>query len=240
MPLFSRSALLDWLYPPACALCETPLRKGSHLCPSCRDQLPALPANSCTTCGQTFDGQMSAPSYCSNCANLKPAFDFATAAIKSNEEAIALIHHFKLRKHIELGQDLAQIGVQAFRQNTRLQAMTSPILIPVPLHGGRLRSRRFNQAEILSRALSEALELPHLKALKRVRPTPRQATLTRKDRLKNLHKAFELATEPSPLEGKNLVLIDDVLTTGSTAHQCSRVLRQAKPANIAVFTIVRA
>ena len=112
--------------------------------------------------------------------------------------------------------------------------------MPVPLHGSRLRSRRFNQAELIARSLSIELEIPLVKALKRVLPTNRQATLSRKERLQNLRNAFQLRIPVEKIADRNLILIDDVFTTGSTAQECARVLQKANPKTIAVFTIVRA
>ena len=240
MPLFSASPLLDWIYPPICALCETPLRGGRNLCSPCAQSLPLLTPHRCLKCGQEFDGAIPPPQGCPNCQDMKPAFDFATAALKATDDSIALIHQLKLLKRPEIGHDLAELAVGAFREDARLSKLTHPLLIPVPLHGQRLRSRRFNQAEVIARALSEELDLDLLCALRRVRPTPRQATLSRKERLKNLRKAFKVSTSPEKLRNRHLVLIDDVFTTGATAQECARSLRATQPASIAVFTIVRA
>lgn len=171
---------------------------------------------------------------------MKPAFDFATAALKATDDSIKLIHQLKLLKRPELGHDLAQLASSHFKNDPRLGKLKNPILIPVPLHGQRLRSRRFNQAEVIARSLAEQLDLELLFALKRVRPTERQATLSRKERLKNLSKAFQISASPEILATRNLVIIDDVFTTGSTAQECARILRTTNPTTISVFTIVRA
>lgn len=240
MPLLPKSPLLDWIYPPGCALCYTPLRRGKNLCASCAEDLPALSANCCQRCGQSFDGNLSAPVSCPNCITLKPSFDFATAAVKSNEASILLVHQFKLLKHPELGHDLASVMAQAYRRDSRLASIADPLLIPVPLHGSRLRSRQFNQAAILTQFLAKELEMDSEEALKRKQATLRQATLSRRQRLKNLRKAFQLRVEPARLADRNIILIDDVFTTGSTAQECARALKVAKPASIVVFTMVRA
>ena len=202
--------------------------------------MPRLPDSSCLKCGQTFDGALTAPNQCPNCLDLKPQFDFATAALKSNDDTISLIHHLKLLKRPELSEDLVQIAVPEFRNETRFTDLDNPIVIPVPLHGQRYRERGFNQAETLARPLARELQFDFLNALKRVRATPRQATLSRRERLKNLKKAFQLRVNPEKLTDRNLIIIDDVFTTGSTTQECARALRLAKPRKIAVFTIVRA
>lgn len=240
MLLFKKLALLDWLYPPCCALCQQALRRGSNLCQPCREDLLRPSESCCQRCGQHFDGVIPAPESCPNCDTLKPAFDFAVAALRSNEESLSLIHQYKLLKRPELGDDLALLALPIFRNDPRLQELENPILVPVPLHGGRLRSRGFNQAELIALSLSIELDIPLLRALKRIRPTERQATLSRKERLKNLNKAFVLSIPPEKLADRNLILVDDVFTTGSTAHACARALRKAHPKTIALFTIIRA
>ena len=240
MSLFSASPLLDWIYPPICALCETPLRRGRNLCLPCAQGLPLLTPHRCLKCGQEFEGAIPPPQGCPNCQDMKPAFDFATAALKATDDSLSLIHQLKLLKRPELGHDLAQLAVDAFREDARLGKLIDPLLIPVPLHGQRLRTRRFNQAEVIARSLSEELGIALLPALRRIRPTQRQATLSRKERLKNLRKAFQISISPEKLRNRSLVLVDDVLTTGATAQECARILRTAQPASIAVFTIVRA
>ena len=235
-----RTPLLDWLYPSTCALCRTSLRNGSNLCQPCSQSLPKVRPHACLTCGQDFDGSLEAPSSCPNCINERPAFNFATAALRKSESALTLIHQFKLLRRPELGTDLASLCAERFRNEHRFRELVSPLLIPIPLHGSRLRSRGFNQALELSRPLAKELTIPHLEALKRVRPTERQATLTRKQRLKNLNRAFQVRSSAKELEEKDLILIDDVFTTGSTVHECARALLPSKPRSISVLTVLRA
>ncbi|MDP0492628.1 MAG: ComF family protein [Verrucomicrobiota bacterium JB023] len=233
--------ILDWLYPPSCALCEAPLSGGVHLCAPCRASLPPLPPVHCRTCAHPFDGAITNPERCHSCEAIKPAFDFATSALVSNEESINLIHQFKLLKRPELAPDLARIAASSFPNHPRLAAFRNPLLVPVPLHPRRLRERGFNQAAELSSHLSRLLDISTQSVLRRVVNTPRQATLSRKQRLRNLRKAFQLRTpRGDDLSAFDLVLIDDVFTTGSTVHECARILRTARPRSIAVFTIVRA
>ena len=183
---------------------------------------------------------MAAPTNCPNCLADQPAFDFATAALRKSESALHLIHQFKLLRRPELGEDLAHLCAQRFHNDQRLVELPAPLLIPIPLHGSRLRSRGFNQALELSKPLARELGIPHLGALKRIRATDRQATLTRKQRLKNLNKAFQIRVSSKELFNRDLILIDDVFTTGSTVHECARILRSVNPRTIAVLTVLRA
>ena len=112
-------------------------------------------------------------------------------------------------------------------------------VIPVPLHPVRLRERSFNQAELLARAVSKRLELPCREDLLiRCRATLPQAELTKNQRIQNVRGAFDLRPDPN-LQGKNLLLVDDVLTTGSTAETCAALLKSAGARRVLVLTAVR-
>jgi ComF family protein len=113
------------------------------------------------------------------------------------------------------------------------------VIVPVPLYPLRERERGFNQAWLLVQALSREREIPSArKALARVRATETQTHLDRQERMANLHGAF-VARETGRIAGKRVLLVDDVLTTGSTANECARVLRKAGATSVLVFTVAR-
>ena len=112
------------------------------------------------------------------------------------------------------------------------------MLVPVPLHWQRYMQRGYNQSEVLAKMLAKYLNIPVKSPLKRIRHTTRQATLSREERLKNLKDAFAVP-HPEKVSGKTVLLIDDVLTTGSTLHACAEALRLAGASDIKVFTAAR-
>jgi len=113
------------------------------------------------------------------------------------------------------------------------------VIVPVPLYSIRERERGFNQAWLLVRALSREWGIPAArKALTRVRATETQTHLDRQERMANLHGAF-VASNPGVIFGKQVLLVDDVLTTGSTANECARVLRKAGATSVLVLTLAR-
>lgn len=112
-------------------------------------------------------------------------------------------------------------------------------LVPVPLHARRLRERRFNQSAELARTLAKLSGLPVLDLLHRSRYTTAQATLTRKQRLENLAGAFTLKPRAPQNIPSHILLVDDVFTTGSTAHECALALKKAGAHRIAVLTVAR-
>ncbi len=234
---------LDVLYPAECGLCQTPLTHGRALCDNCRDDLPKLRAPFCLTCGESYNGEIDTPFTCPNCSALKLAFDFARPATCLDPRTRELIHRLKYGRELHLAADLGQLAFGAFDDPRLAPALAEGWpLIPVPLHRRRLQERHFNQAEEISRSLSRLTGLPIIKALKRTRHTPHQTTLTRRQRLENLRGAFAITAAGRRhirQFSNGAVLIDDVLTTGSTVHECAKTLRRAGLKQICVVTVMR-
>lgn len=186
-----------------------------------------------------FEGVVAQPFLCPNCQQLDFSFDFARAALRNTSENHQLIIDHKYLKQFYLAGELARYCEEAMNQDPRLPSLPAPVLIPVPLHWKRKWQRGFNQAEEISRTLSKLAHIPSHNALKRRRNTQTQTKLGRSKRLHNLDGAFKLRSLPKHF--RTAILIDDVLTTGSTAEACARVLRKHAPQleNIVVLTALR-
>jgi ComF family protein len=237
------SRVLDLIYPPSCALCSEGLRDGRSLCSPCRESLPRLTAPFCSVCGEGFDGLIDGVFECPNCRDLSFAFEFARPALFYDERAMGLIHRLKYSREVHVARELGALAAEAFEDPRLAEARSGNWpLIPVPLHRSRFQHRHFNQSAEIARVLAMATGLPMLKALKRIRRTETQTRLSRSQRLANLRAAFSLtgaglkfsATKPS-----GAVLIDDVFTTGSTVHECARVLRRGGVQKVVVVTVMR-
>lgn len=243
------TALLDLIYPRRCEACESALDHGRcdearWLCDDCLRQLPRLEAPFCEKCGQPYDGAITGSFRCGNCADLKLHFECSISAYRAEKTVRELIHRFKYQHELHLSGLLGHL-LQKTLHDPRLAAadMSQWTLVPVPLHHARQREREYNQAWELCRALSRHSGIPALDALKRVRPTTPQASLSRHQRIENLHRAFEVKNSVrshSRLKGRNILLVDDVLTTGSTTSECARVLRKkAGVGRVVVITVAR-
>jgi ComF family protein len=153
-----------------------------------------------------------------------------------------MIHQFKYEHQIHLRAALAWLLEKALEE-PRIAAEKGWILTPVPLHRRRQREREFNQAEELARLVSASRGLPLVRGLRRVRYTSTQARLDRAERLGNLKNAFALsalARWRGAYSGAKVLLVDDVFTTGATAHECARVLKQQGGAQrVVVVTVAR-
>ncbi len=230
--------LRDAVYPGVCSLCGEGAGGGACLCRGCADSLPGLGEHHCATCGEVFDGEPAPGFSCPNCRDQDFAFDFARPALRRSDGALELVHALKYGRRLELGRELAALALRAF-DDPRLDAARDGCwpLVPVPLHRSRRRWRHFNQAEEIARPLARLTGLPVSLALRRVRRTTAQTRLTRHERQRNLRGAFRVVPGREPAAGA--VLVDDVFTTGSTAHECARVLRRAGAQNVVVVTVMR-
>ena len=235
--------MLDLLYPPECALCGANLTCGRALCEACDDDLPRLAEPFCQTCVEMFPGNIDGPFACPNCSDQLFAFEFARPAMVRDERTLDLIHRLKYAREIHLAAELGRIARESFADPRLAPAVAGKWpLVPVPLHRKRLRHRHFNQAEEIARALAKHSGAPVLHALRRTRQTETQTLLSRKQRMGNLRGAFELTRhgrrwiDAAP---EGAVIIDDVLTTGSTVNECAKTLRRAGFRKIFVVTVMR-
>lgn len=188
-------------------------------------------------CSQPFGGALDPGFRCMNCGDRVLHFDFATSPYRSRGVVRDLIHHFKYNKQFHLRHLLARMLCEGFSE-ARVQALGVEGLVPVPLHPAREREREFNQAEVLASLASKRLGRPMIDALRRVRYTLTQTHFHREERFGNLEGAFALR-RGAEIAGKNLALVDDVLTTGSTADACARVLKEAGASAVVVITVAR-
>jgi competence protein ComFC len=237
------SRVLDLLYPPCCELCGEALAGGAALCATCDEGLPRLSAPFCQSCGEPFEGRIDGVFDCPNCGMLRFAFDFARPAMPRNERLRELIHRLKYERRVYLAGELGRLAAGAFEDPRLAPALAGGWpLVPVPLHVKRLRHRHFNQAVEIARALSGRLGLPVCEALRRSQNTSSQTLLSRRERQNNLRGAFQLSRDGARLLAAapaGVILIDDVLTTGSTIDACARVLRKSGFRAVVAVTVMR-
>ena len=238
-----RGGALGLVYPRVCVGCDLPLEANGELwlCENCKPDLKPIEPPYCDTCGQPYEGRMAQGFRCSNCSDLDLAFDFAVGAYRAEGLARELIHRFKYEKQHFLCALLGELLRDALNDPRLRDARDDDwLLTPVPLHPRRLREREFNQAAELCRTFRRGeWRFEYGEVLKRTRYTRRQANLDRADRLTNLEGAFSMKRSGG-VSGRPVLLVDDVLTTGATASECARVLREeGGAAKVVVITVVR-
>ncbi len=231
-------ALLDVIIPPLCHICHSfiPDSDSLHICPTCRERLPLVVSPLCSLCGIPFAGAGS-DHRCGPCQIHPPHFDTARAAFLYEGSVRELIHSFKYQWKTHLRSPLALLTLEEV--HTFLTEQGPHLIVPVPLHRSRLRQRGFNQAVLLGRVLSHHLSLPMLtNALIRTRPTEPQIELSAAERRENVKGAFTV-NRPHRIAGKRVLLLDDVMTTGSTMDECAKELKKAGAAVVIAATIAR-
>jgi ComF family protein len=233
-------AVLDILFPPLCHVCKTyiPNSGSIHICAACSEKIIPVSSPKCTVCGIPFNTENGIDHVCGACATASRPYVSARAAVHFAGPAQDLIHRLKYGKKVHLSRPLGLVAVRhlaGFLDETGVE-----MIVPVPLHPRRLRERGFNQAILLADPLSKSRRIPISRNnLRRIRWTEPQINLSPEDRVKNVRGAFAVR-KPELFEGKKLVLVDDVYTTGSTVGECAKVLKRAGAGHVYVATVARA
>jgi ComF family protein len=236
-PFFS--AALDILFPPLCHVCRKfiPAAGELHICPDCSELMPPILAPLCLVCGIPFVGAGN-DHVCGACSTAPPHFDSARAALAYEGASRDLIHAFKYRNKTHLRRALAILTME--KLSDFIRSHRPDLIMPVPLHRNKLAGRGFNQAVLLGEIFSERLKIPlDRRNLRRIRWTEPQVNLAAGDRRANVKGAFAI-NDSNLLKGCRVMLVDDVLTTGSTVDECGKVLKAAGAADVTVITVARA
>lgn len=218
-----------------CPLCGLPGERPG-ICRDCFEDLCAFKKSStCPKCGRfPLAGATTVYGLCAECRKELPLFDLARAVGPYEGKLKESIYQFKYFGHRSLAAPLAGLMVELFLAEKRWQQVDA--LVPVPLGPEKLVTRRFNQAELLACEMAKILRLPVAGLLERRFDTVTQSKLTKHERRQNLRHAFALKNPPQAA-GKRLVLVDDILTTGSTADECTAVLKNAGAAEVFLLTL---
>jgi competence protein ComFC len=231
-------AAVSLLYPPSCEGCGANVASGQYLCAECQRRAPRIVAPFCERCSEPFAGAIEGPFACGNCADQTLHFVAAVTAYRAREIVRRLIHEFKYHQRLYLRHVIGE-WLAAVLQDSRLSSRGFDVIIPVPLHPAKQRERGFNQAALLAHSLSSRMGVPVSPALERIRYTKSQTAFDRSERMENLRNAFRLR-RAGDVRGLQVLLVDDVLTTGSTLSECARVLKRAGASSIYAATAARA
>jgi ComF family protein len=229
------AALFDLVLPPRCAGCGVIVDGDGRFCGPCWQGLRFIAAPQCASCGEPFAYDRGADAQCGACLATPPAWDRARAALAYEGPARTALLRFKLADR----QHLAGMMVPHMARAGAALLGPDALLVPVPLHRWRLWRRGFNQSALLARGLARAgLGQLAVDALVRVRATRPSVGLNPSERAANVKGAFRLASS-ARVQGRAVVLIDDVLTSGATASACALALHKAGAATVDVLTWAR-
>jgi competence protein ComFC len=230
-------AFASLLYPPACAICSADVAACKYLCDECEAKLVRIEPPFCSKCSEPFPGAITNPFDCANCAHRTLYFENAVSAFRSGGMVRRVILDFKYGRQVHLRHLVASWLFVAL-QDDRLQAREFNLIVSVPLHPARERERGFNQATLLAELLSAHTSIPSRPVLERIRYTTTQTAFDRAERMENLRGAFRVRKN-ADVRQLRILLVDDVLTTGSTLSECARVLRRGGARSVHAATAAR-
>ncbi len=225
-------AVTRLLLPPRCLHCGAPGAAGRDLCADCRD---SLPHNACACPRCALPIPQPAPA-CGRCIKRPPPASATLAPFLYADPVDRWLPRFKFARDLAAGRVLADLVLEDARLPTLIDGIDA--LVPLPLHRTRLAERGYNQALELARPLARAFDLPlRHDWLQRVRATAPQTGLDARARRRNLRGAF---VADAAMRGQRVLLIDDVITTGSSMLEASRACRRAGAIEVRVLAVARA
>ena len=229
--------LIDAVLPPRCLRCGDLVTAPDGLCAACWPELQFLSAPRCACCGYPFAVETTTESLCASCIADHPLYQRARAALVYDAGCKDMILAFKHADRTDLARPFARWMAQA----GQVLLQEAEVITGVPLHWQRLLTRRYNQAALLARVLGGLAGRPVVPdLLQRRRATEKQGHLSRLGRLRNVKGAFVLhAKRRSAVEGRRVLLVDDVMTTGATVEGCCKVLLAAGATTVDVLTLAR-
>lgn len=230
--------LRDIAYPKTCLACKARLSKANEalICKNCYSQIKMNLPPFCVLCGRHLEKNRLGKNICFRCIRKMVHFDRAYSPCVYEGITKKLIHEFKYKGKNNLAGPLSKIMINFIREYS-LPLNYLDLIIPVPLHKTRLRQREFNQAEALGTHIAEEFKKEIASGvLSRNRQTKNQAELKESQRSLNVAGSFSV-DKNTCLKGKNLLLIDDVLTTGATSSEASLALKKAGAQTVFVLTL---
>lgn len=229
--------ILSFFFPDRCIVCDRVLSFCADsicLCEACRQRLTFLQnMKTCSKCGRPIENDQT---LCETCQTHRHGFYRAHAALLYTGQAREAILRFKFKKRRDYSRTFASMiyqRLQMYYKNSDFD-----MLVCVPLSPRSMREREYNQSDLLAKELSRRMRVAYRKrAFCKVRETQKQSTLHYVERWENVHGAYKLKASPEQFCGKSILLLDDVLTTGATADELSRLLKRAGAHAVVVATI---
>ena len=232
--------IINLLYPALCQACgkksESP---EENICRDCLKKIKKRLPPFCTKCGKQLRGDPELQLECSDCKNDEIYFDRAFSVCYYSGTLKDLIHNFKYKKISSLIKEFSDFTLGFIRQYDICKNID--LVLPVPMHRRRLIKREINTSHVMARDVAKRLGTRYDPGiLKKHKDTPPQSSLKRHDRIKNIRGSFCIKKAKAPaLYNKNILIIDDLFTTGSTVNECARILKEAGCGNIDVITLAR-
>lgn len=231
-------SILDLIWPRACEICGRPSdRSGRHVCAECLMRLPFVPTQGCCrSCGRDVP-EVDHEFICEDCRTHRPKFDRVASALRFEDEARQMMLDFKFNRHLWLRDDLVDYLEGILR--TRFRFGEIDLVLPMPSTLGHRWDRGYNQCDYLAKGLAKRIGKPFARhVIRRVGSPVRQAGLPEEERRANVVGTFAVR-EPDEVDGRTVLVVDDVMTTGSTLSECAKTLKEAGAARVWCVTLCR-
>jgi ComF family protein len=240
------------LFPSRCILCRQTVNRAMvdefginkpglnhhvELCADCYERQP-FNSNCCVRCALPLAIDNAENTLCGRCITSLPDFDYAYSLFRYEDDIIGLVHQLKFSEKITYARSIGELLLSKVNTEPMLKIDLPDCLLPVPLHVSRLRQRGFNQSIEIARIISKKLKIPmELNSVIRQRSTESQTGLNAKQRKKNIKGAFSVTGK---INYRHVLIIDDVMTTGSTVNELASLLKKNKVERVGVLSIARA
>lgn len=228
---------LPWMLQQRCILCAA-VDGGTHgLCNACMQHLPWHHMPQCPQCALVSDGLL-----CGHCLHTAPYFDATHALFRYEYPLDRLLQRYKYQASLPLANTFASFFINTMTETASLKTVSlasthKDLIIPMPMHQARLKERGFNQALEIARIISRHSGIKlDFTACQRTRPTPPQASLPLKERIHNMRGVFECRHD---LGGLNILLVDDVMTSGASLNELAKTLKHAGAAHVECWVVAR-
>jgi len=226
---------LDIIYPKSlkCLFCggELPKVNDFKLCSNCTSIMQLLPGSTCTTCGRPLGGKYKM-GMCSECKDTEIYFDGACSVFEFSGIVQSALHRFKFEGEVDMAEAFGLYMAKKLKE----RKWKIDVILPVPLHEKRMSDRGYNQSYLLSAEIGRECGIDVLDgALIRKRHTESQVSLPKFGRIHNVKGAFAMV-DSKCIKGKSVLIVDDIMTTGATLNECSRILRESGARNIYCIT----
>ena len=200
----------------------------NYFCEDCLNKITQISENKCAHCGRLTVYPVK---FCDSCKEVNINFDRALSVFDYKEPISYLIQNFKYKNHKYHAKYFAEMLYSLYEK----EGLEVDVVTFVPMHEDRLEERKYNHAELLASEFSSLCKIEMKKLIEKVKETERQATLSFKDRLKNLSSSFRVIK--SEVDAKRVLVIDDVLTTGATADTIAKTLKKAGAKEVIILTV---
>jgi ComF family protein len=227
--------IIDYIFPFRCSACTNLTESNGGICASCWPKFNFVTKPYCAICCEKFHVNMNETALCAKCISSRPKVDITRSLLEFSPEAKKLIHKFKYNDKTILGKFFAKQIYNRFEEDLR----DIDLIAPVPMHKLKRVFRNYNPPQILALELSKLLHKPVTPGLLiKQKMTKTQVGLTRNQRAKNLAGSFGL-NQNFDIKDKIILLVDDVLTTGATSSECSKILKKAGAQSVKLVTIAK-